>query len=234
MFRNVVLPAIIGLVLGVACGLTVKYVQKKHTFASPTTEAINAEGKYLPMVRLHNAKGEFFCSGVVIADNYVLTAGHCLVDETEIQVRTDKGDLVKEAISKHFKLASDGRIDLGVIEGDFLAFNRAEVDVKAGAVLMNVVSGQRMPGSIFACGYPQGGEDFCSPLTGLIQFSFDIAAQGYLYPGMSGGPVINGLTGHVFAVNSAVFEGPGVLVVPLISLWETLGIPLPKTNNGGI
>lgn len=194
----------------------------KHKFGIPTYDQINTIQKHPSMVRLYD-EDAFVCSGTVISDNYILTAAHCLAQKRKLVIHDLEDNPVPSA--KVLDYAVEYRSDLALIEGKFEDFNQAIIDSDTYLVLQNIgMSSLGVP--IIACGFPHGGPSFCNQITGLLQFGFGIAASGYLYPGMSGGPVVNTATGHVFAVNSRVMmDSPGVVVMPLINLWHDLGIP---------
>jgi hypothetical protein len=54
-------------------------------------------------------------------------------------------------------------------------------------------------------------------------YGFLMGAQGFLFPGMSGGPVIDMYTGRVIALNSAVSEHM-VLLAPIFGIMTILGL----------
>lgn len=203
--------------LGPINNLQIQNSPAEHVMPAPKA-ATNGALKRDAIVRLHQ-NGHFFCSGIVIAANYVLTAAHCVADASgTIEILTLQGESV--TTSEHW--SADERSDLAVIECDCSAFNAMEVDSTAATVLSNIPT-KTVSSPILACGYPHGGGIFCSELTDLSPQYFSLHAHGYLYPGMSGGPVINMRTNRVFAVNTAVAE-QGVLVSPLIELWTDLHI----------
>ncbi len=94
------------------------------------------------------------------------------------------------------------------------------IDTDPRTALSGITSESR---HLIACGFPWSGELFCSNFTHRHQFAFGIAGQGYLYPGMSGGPVIDTDTLQVIGVNSAVING-SILVSPIIEIFRALNI----------
>lgn len=169
------------------------------------------------IVRLHDARdGKFFCSGVVISDKYILTAAHCVGTsfmgikagtQDLIELKNHNGDTVGEAVVHDFNLAAD----IAVLRGSFENLPKSEM-VNDPVELAN-----SLEHPILACGFPYGEELRCSKMASMSHFTFMLQAKGWLYPGMSGGPVIDMVTGKVIAVNSAV-GGQISYLAPLIGI----------------
>ena len=177
--------------------------------------AINAIDKATPIVKLYDKdSGAFFCSGTVIAQNYIVTAAHCLDGRSKtkpsIEVRNMLGQTPGVMGTAAFY---EGRSDTGLIEGDFSAFNA--MDFTTSPININLVLlSERV---VAACGFPYGGEFYCVAIENRGQWEFGIRASGSLYPGMSGGPVIDVQSGYLVGVNTAVME-PGVYLSPIVEL----------------
>jgi hypothetical protein len=77
--------------------------------------------------------------------------------------------------------------------------------------------------AVIACGYPYGAQLLCTPVTSRGMEWFLWSAQGKLYPGMSGGPVIDLQSGKVIGSNTAVSRDY-IILAPLISIQELLQI----------
>ena len=78
---------------------------------------------------------------------------------------------------------------------------------------------------IALCGYPYGGRLLCQEFTQPRQAYFQVQGISHVYPGMSGGPVIDMKTGHIIAVNTAATEAY-VIVSPLTEIFASLGVAL--------
>jgi len=150
------------------------------------------------IVRLY-VGDQFYCSGVVIGRNYVLTASHCLVDNDyrmrneEITVVNDDGSVVVKAKSVGVNI----RMDWGLIHGNFTNIPGAYV----------VEAGYTQETKVTACGYPQGAKILtCQELEPLMNDGFLIKCKvgPMLFPGMSGGPVFNA-EGYVVGLNTLVY-----------------------------
>lgn len=191
--------------------------------------------KYPSIVRLVNPNGHFFCSGTVISDEYVLTAAHCLMEQNMYgftMMRTDTfnvgsmsdkdGGNAKVLAGK--AAAVNVAADYGLVKGDFTEFDKAKYLQSAREILNS-----KMINAV--CGFPWGIYELtCFKVNQVkLPLVFMIGTDAPLYPGMSGGPVLNE-NGEVIAVNSAVSEGFSV-VAPIIGLFETLKSQLLKKQD---
>lgn len=186
-------------------------------------EAGNAK-KHPAVVKLYDIEhGRFFCSGTVIAKNYILTAGHCLQGydrfAVTVEVRTmlDKPTGIKAAM-----VYAAGRSDQGLLLGDFSSFNTMPIETRTAEELA-IYQDQSRP--VIACGFPYGGEYFCGSFSNRHQMAFSIGGEGFLYPGMSGGPVIDIKSGVIIGVNTAVIER-GIIISPILELLNNAEVPV--------
>ena len=178
------------------------------------------------LVRLHDrSTGRFFCSGSVISDRYVLTAAHCVVgrstSQADIEVRTDTG----EKLNLHATLTKlSSQADVALLSGHFEKFSHAVVITDTRDLLVTFASPGRF---IIACGFPYGGRPFCTQFVYQHPYAFAMEGKGFLYPGMSGGPVIDGVTGYLIGVNTAAGDDM-ILVSPTIELFRNLEIEVEE------
>lgn len=182
---------------------------------------------YAAPIRLHLPNGSFFCSATVISDRYALTAAHCLVSASQPSDLKFGTSLRKDKFIIKDKTGTDTGIkatvagvkisqDVGLVIGDFRKFKKNNVDFKPSGLLSH-------NGPFYTCGFPGGDGYICIPFKPQGSVSFLIVGTGYLYKGMSGGPVIDTETNEIVAVNSRVL-GSGVAVSPLVGLLPGLGI----------
>ena len=227
MKRNLALAGII--LFSILLGLDLTVLYGEITASGNTTDGprkdmpplipgINAKGKAPPVIRLHDKEtDEFFCSAIIVSANYAVTAAHCVSERSRtkpsIKIHTvDGAETPVEGIAAFY----EGRSDTALILGDFSGFNHLEM-ATSPLIVLTILS---TPGfQVIACGFPYGGAIFCTPFTERHGNLFGFAGSGYLYPGMSGGPVMveqNG-TALVVAINTSVTES-GIYVSPLIEL----------------
>ncbi|GAC1502050.1 MAG: hypothetical protein NVS1B10_06630 [Candidatus Saccharimonadales bacterium] len=174
------------------------------------------------IVRLHDARsGAFFCSGVVTSDKIVMTAGHCVAGRGPLMPFIEVRDSEGQSHAAYAIIAlGEERSDQGVLIGDFSAFNHmhALTDTWENTIAIN--SGHKF----ITCGFPYGAKLFCSQFVYKAFRTFHYFGYGYLYPGCSGGAVIDATNGNVIATNYAA-PPEGILVNPLSGIFENLGVP---------
>lgn len=180
------------------------------------------------LVRLHSkptmfSDSEFECSGTVISDEYVLTAAHCVTDERGhlesglfvVSITVKSGTSVVEGIP----VSSDTRADYALIKGDFRRFEKIPIMLDIDSKIMQVLNSS----TLVSCGFPWSAQDNCYPAIKPQPYLSQIKALGVMYPGMSGGPVIDPQTLTIVAVNTGVLED-AVVFSPLIGLFSNLHV----------
>ncbi len=191
------------------------------------TKVLQSRSMDSSIVRLHDAStGRFFCSGVIISTTRMLTAAHCVIRESFFGIAKLESVEIRLQDNKPINLiatveAANPRQDLAVLKGDFRGFDSRPV-ITNSSVLNDIFLNKSS--KIVACGFPNAGPLRCSRLINVGRAIFFFAANGFLYPGMSGGPVIDLKTGSVIAVNQAVTEDGRAIVSPLIELFDQLGL----------
>jgi hypothetical protein len=161
--------------------------------------------------------GDTFCSGVVVTDSTVITAGHCVVAavgnifEPGFKVEVRRRDNEPTGIFVKPMNASR-QMDTGAFTGNLTRFPKVPF-VTDPYALFDLVKAAPY---LISCGYPMGADLYCKRLIFLGFRDFEWSVYGQIIPGMSGGPVMLP-DGTVIAVNSAV-DGDNALVAPIINL----------------
>jgi S1-C subfamily serine protease len=184
----------------------------------------NAPVTNAPVVRIGvNTEGKkrFICSGTVVSNAYVITAGHCLHKHNGLGIDITQKYFVESndrTISVETKAAAiHYNMDYGLLLGDFTKFQKMKIDP-----LQKGFIGKQGP--FAACGYPLGGSDHCGFFS-IVDFTGyrNAAPAIQLYPGMSGGPVIDLNTKHLVGINSAVSQGYS-LFAPFVNFFGVFNI----------
>lgn len=177
-------------------------------------DATSSEG----IVRLVGPRGTF-CTGVVLNSNTIATAAHCMVTSNGFFMEANTAPVeIRRADNQ--EIGVTGRlatlrlqIDQATLRGDFSSLTpRKYITKTADLVRETRVKDRRF----IMCGYPLGGEFFCTPAVYLRDEAFFLAVRGVLIPGMSGGPTMLE-DGTVVALNYAVTEDHSV-VSPLYGI----------------
>lgn len=152
--------------------------------------------------------GKTFCSGVVIDDSTILTAGHCLSLETPFGAYLMNPNPIEIRGPDNRPLAILARaaglhplLDRGILKGDFSSLPKSRYISDVEENVSHRVRGAKF----IACGYPLGGELYCSNMVYLRDSGFLMEVLGVLIPGMSGGPVMLP-DGRVIATNTSVAQ----------------------------
>jgi S1-C subfamily serine protease len=171
------------------------------------------------VVRL-SVNGVFFCSGVVIGGNYILTASHCIVDaETGVmkdEVVTVEGDNGRVTVVAK-PVGINLRMDWGLLHGNFTS-------IPAARLISTELTHEK---NLKACGFPQGNHKvYCADLKQDGNDLFLLKTKGLVWPGMSGGPVFDP-AGNVVALNIRGYDlsdkgGSGIS--PTLGILANFGI----------
>lgn len=172
-----------------------KDLPKLDTKVTAPTTMVKAS----PVVQLFR-DGVFYCTGFVIGHNYIVTAGHCVADDSghkrthdEIEIR-----ISNKKVTTGKAVGADFRRDLGLIQGDFSKFDMIEME--------NEHPGFQAGEPILTCGYAGGNKNWtCTTFQPAINDSFLLKGFGILIPGMSGGPAINIITNKAMGVNVCAY-----------------------------
>ncbi len=173
----------------------------------------NQVGRASSIIRLHDAKsGSFFCSGAIVGPHLAITAAHCVAEEMNTPFGS-MGTMVRqnvqvrnwdESIKTNAKVAyANVQTDQAVLVGDFKEFSRRAIITEAAPDMAAIYG----PNSeVISCGYPLGGPLYCVKISAMHAKDFWAAGHGQLFPGMSGGPLLDSHTGAVIGINYAVTE----------------------------
>jgi hypothetical protein len=182
----------------------------------------NSKDKMVPVIRLHDTDGQFFCSGFVISDIYAATAAHCVSSEETGIMRKKPVRIFSSELQETASAMAVGvnlRLDQAVLKGDFRKYNKVRIMLHPSEMLNIQAQGN------IVCGFPVGSELTCYPIVIQGTNYFGLAGRGFLFPGDSGGPTIDLTTGVVFALNTAVTEN-GIYLSPLVGLLDQFGIKI--------
>jgi V8-like Glu-specific endopeptidase len=203
------------LLLGTGIGLIISGCIRYLNPPITAKAASHVKGKFSPVVRLTNQAGQTFCTGVVVSPHTVITAGHCVVEEAfglvlprEIYIR-DVDSAPPGIVATIASLRP--QMDTATLSGDFDAFE-ARGAITDIAKLVEIAQSNAV---FTSCGYPLGGQIFCSKQIYMGRLNFAWLMNGVLLPGMSGGPMMMD-DGTVIAINDAVQDDFSI-VVPLFN-----------------
>ncbi len=200
---------IIGVLTIILSGCVTAKKLPVFTPAAPTS-ALKAP----PVVYLLDKHDNQICSGTVVSEHYVLTAAHCLESTAKVAAIDNSNITVK--ITNFTEYA---RMDIGVLVGDFTAFNALEIETVPLEILSAITAAP-----LVGCGAPLGGSYICQPFENSRRMYFQVESSAFVYPGMSGGVVLNMSNNTVVGVITAA-STQGVVWTPTIELLHSLSIP---------
>lgn len=215
---KIVKELIIFLALSVAASVvTFKVAQRFFVGGTSTTLDIklgdrvtDASPVYDYSVVLASIKGDPFCSGSVVDASYIVTAAHCIEYGVGKPVKIFTSNGVDTKVTGQVA-ATNSRLDYGIIVGNFSKFRTIKMDYVS---IINLQDDKYL----MSCGNPMGQKKMsCTLIRPYENQYFMVKARGLLYPGMSGGAVIDTATNTLVGVNSAVEDGY-VLFTPVAGL----------------
>lgn len=187
---------------------------KDKSFVAPGLPKHGAHENVLP--KLYGAIVQLsiqykICSAVVIDDNYIFTAAHCVDDwmghyKGFVDILDDRGNHtgVKTTVAAFYP-----DYDVALLKGDFRNFNYMELDPYKTPEFGQIY---------YACGFPSlQNRITCSKFIPRENLYFKLSGDGFILRGMSGGPVIDTRNNKVIGVNSAVSEN-SVIIAPALGL----------------
>jgi Trypsin len=177
--------------------------------------------KYGSIVRL--VRDDFtFCSGTVVSNSLIITAGHCVSEQSPLGYTTITTDTIEIRPSENKDLKITAKVvnvsfqmDQALLTGDFIKFNTRQFYSKPEYLSKYLIFGQEF----VSCGYPRGGDLYCTTTTFVEPEDFFWSVSGVLLPGMSGGPTM--VNGIVVAVNTGVHREYSV-ISPIYNIMELL------------
>jgi len=199
-------------------------IENLPTFVSADSENQPNDGLEFPIIRLHQLNPDegsgFYCSAFVISNNYAVTAGHCIEGSGGLSKKAIvifNKDLVDTKVTAK-AAAINRRGDVGLIVGDFTKFRKIKIMINPQQY-NNLAQGMTDQGPyatwvqkmgqprFISCGYPYGDTMMCSGIKPVGLATFMIMGAGLVFPGMSGGPLIDQDFGVAIGVNSFATDG---------------------------
>ena len=175
-----------------------------------------SKSEFKPTVRLF-IRGSFVCTGTIIDSSYVLTAAHCLVDDTGFMLKDISICLNKDFSDSCTKMvfgkpaAINSGTDNALILGDFSEFKTEKINIESDVF-------SKVKQMVATCGFPYGMKGICYSAEFNPQpLLYKVKTNGLLFPGMSGGPVRDISAKEVIGVNSSVGNG-FITITTLIGL----------------
>ncbi len=190
-------------------------------FVSAQVQSKVALVKLNPIVRLI-VDGRTFCSGTIVSNTLLITAAHCVVEETpfgstpntkSIEIRASDNKPI--GVTARAVYASP-QMDQAMMVGRFDLFEPKPFIQDPQTLTETKKKGQKFT----SCGYPLNGDLYCNETSFAGNDHFFWAVNGVLIPGMSGGPTMLP-SGALVAVNVAVVERLSI-VSPIYNITKNL------------
>lgn len=174
-------------------------------------------------VRLVADNGFTFCSGTVVSDHTIITAAHCIVEDTimgpmlrsgTITIRVDD-NIDRKVVA--LPLKANIQMDTALLTGDFRMFKHANYISDVTKITAFAKVGQPFK----SCGFPLGGHLYCNT---MLFKDIDVfmwhADKGLLLPGMSGGPVFvnDFIAGESVIATNTAMDGDSAVISPLYNI----------------
>lgn len=202
---------IIGVMLTAAMIMVMAFYNARHIKQTHDRQGLG------PIVRLV-VQGRTFCSGTVVNETTIITAGHCIAMDTPLgpminpnPIEIRASDNIPRGHMGRVNYAS-GQMDHAILKGDFRQFKPKFYITDVAELNKTLVAGRKL----ISCGYPLNGPLHCSNMVYTDKIYFFGAATGLLLPGMSGGPTMTE-DGTEVGINDAV-EGNKSVISPIYNL----------------
>lgn len=174
-------------------------------------------------------ENDFRCTGAVVDASYAVTAAHCVVDGSGMGLRSGLS-VTTESDPTDVPVKLVGlvhRLDYALVEGDFSSFKSYKINHKKLGLetVQSQLVNTSYPSLIKykSCGYPMGAKtQNCVTFVPLASWGFQIIGDGQLFPGMSGGPVVDS-NNILVGVNSAVYADKSI-ISPIIGIFSAFGV----------
>lgn len=134
-----------------------------------------------------------FCSGTVLTDTVVLTAAHCIGDFTPAAGFAVVPGFIEIRASDNRPRMTFGTVltvllglDIALLRGNFKGYEKTRF-VDSPKTLETI---RKNTTKFYSCGYPLGGELYCTEMSYYDIYVFSWLLSGQMLPGMSGGPLL--------------------------------------------